>query len=295
MSTENLSSKAPPFMDSSKNWNLWYKMMLGLAIELQVLDLVSEESPNRTSQIPIPSPPEFPIEHTTEAKVRWDMENTKYNNDRNIYRDKLEGVSRIKKEIFRTVSANGNFDMWKDFLYANIPIDNPYVTVRKREIEIGDMQINDPQNQRRLASQRFQDAYQKDWQPIRDFSKYLEDWEYYLPPYNEQQRMDNLRSKALPVIRNELLRYTQELGDDDEPLRRWQLIDENMPERRRAIRKGKPARFIDNQRRPGNERSKLIRLKIHRNLRQERLIPRQKAPQIQSTGGVAGYHFGNWN
>ncbi|KAG5290877.1 hypothetical protein I7I50_00761 [Histoplasma capsulatum G186AR] len=118
-----------------------------------------------------------------------------------------------------------------------------------------DMQINDPQNQRRLASQRFQDAYQKDWQPIRDFSKYLEDWEYYLPPYNEQQRMDNLRSKALPVIRNELLRYTQELGDDDEPLRRWQLIDENMPERRRAIRKGKPARFIDNQRRPGKSNS----------------------------------------
>ncbi|QSS65669.1 hypothetical protein I7I51_06517 [Histoplasma capsulatum] len=131
------------------------------------------------------------------------MENVKYNNDRNIYRDKLEGVSKIKKEIFRTVSASeleistdgnhlidfrdllialkkrlsprtadrqyevrqkyqnlqkvpkqvarcldtekeikhsgidGNYDIWKDFFCANIPIDNPYVTVRKREIEIG--------------------------------------------------------------------------------------------------------------------------------------------------------------
>ncbi|EGC44646.1 conserved hypothetical protein [Histoplasma capsulatum var. duboisii H88] len=158
-----------------------------------------------------------------------------------------------------------------------------------------EVQIYDLQNQRRLANQRFQDAYQKEWQSIRESSKYLEDWGYYLPPYNEQQRMDNLRSKVLPVIRNELLCYTQEPGDYDEPLRRWQSIEENMPERRRVICKGKPARFIGNQRRPGNERSKLIRLKIHQNLRQERLIPRQKAPQIQSTGGVAGYHFGNWN
>ncbi|EER39013.1 hypothetical protein I7I53_03283 [Histoplasma capsulatum var. duboisii H88] len=114
-----------------------------------------------------------------------------------------------------------------------------------------EVQIYDLQNQRRLANQRFQDAYQKEWQSIRESSKYLEDWGYYLPPYNEQQRMDNLRSKVLPVIRNELLCYTQEPGDYDEPLRRWQSIEENMPERRRVICKGKPARFIGNQRRPG--------------------------------------------
>ncbi|EDN07425.1 hypothetical protein HCAG_03956 [Histoplasma mississippiense (nom. inval.)] len=65
-----------------------------------------------------------------------------------------------------------------------------------------EMQINDPQNQRRLASQRFQDAKQQEWQSIRDFSKYLEDWEYYLPPYSEEQRMDNLRT-AMKIIDDE--------------------------------------------------------------------------------------------
>ncbi|EDN04953.1 predicted protein [Histoplasma mississippiense (nom. inval.)] len=82
-----------------------------------------------------------------------------------------------------------------------------------------EMQINDPQNQRRLASQRFQDAKQQEWQSIRDFSKYLEDWEYYLPPYSEEQRMDNLRSKALKVLRTELDRRNQEPQNYEELLR----------------------------------------------------------------------------
>ncbi|OJD20186.1 hypothetical protein ACJ73_08481 [Blastomyces percursus] len=102
-----------------------------------------------------------------------------------------------------------------------------------------EMQINDPENQRRMANQRFQDAYQKEWQSIRDFSKYLEDWEYYLPAYSEQQRMDNLRSKALPGIRKELLRYAQEPADYEELLRRMQTIEENMPERMKAIKRGR--------------------------------------------------------
>ncbi|EDN03171.1 predicted protein [Histoplasma mississippiense (nom. inval.)] len=112
-----------------------------------------------------------------------------------------------------------------------------------------EMQINDPQNQRRLASQRFQDAKQQEWQSIRDFSKYLEDWEYYLPPYSEEQRMDNLRSKALKVLRTELDRRNQEPQNYEELLRTLQTLEENMPERRRAIRKGRPAIFVGNQRR----------------------------------------------
>ncbi|EDN10244.1 hypothetical protein HCAG_06047 [Histoplasma mississippiense (nom. inval.)] len=106
-----------------------------------------------------------------------------------------------------------------------------------------EMQINDPQNQRRLASQRFQDAKQQEWQSIRDFSKYLEDWEHYLPPYSEEQRMDNLRSKALKVLRTELDRRNQEPQNYEELLRTLQTLEENMPERRRAIRKGRPAIF----------------------------------------------------
>lgn len=113
-----------------------------------------------------------------------------------------------------------------------------------------EMQLNDPENQRRMASQRFQDAYQKEWQTIREFSKYLEDWEYYLPAYTEEQRMDNLRSKALPEIRKEFLQYPQYPPDYDELLRRMQTIEENMPERRRAIRKGKPVIFIGNRYNP---------------------------------------------
>ncbi|EEH08265.1 predicted protein [Histoplasma capsulatum G186AR] len=160
------------------------------------------------SEIPEPIPPELPTEHTMEARIRWEMENAKYNNDYNIYRDKLEGVSKIRQEIFRTVAfselevatsgndymdvkdilialkkrlsprtadhqyevwrkyqslrkvpkqnldqwldawilieteikhsgMDGSFDIWEDFFYANVPIDNPYATVRKREVEIG--------------------------------------------------------------------------------------------------------------------------------------------------------------
>ncbi|KAG5300965.1 hypothetical protein I7I48_00813 [Histoplasma ohiense] len=147
-----------------------------------------------------------------------------------------------------------------------------------------EMQTNDPQNQRRLASQRFQDAYQKEWQSLREFSKYLEDWEYYLPPYDEQQRMDNLRSKVLPVIRNELLCYTQEPWDYDEPLRRLQSIEENMPERRRAIHKGKTARFIGNQRRPdksGNRQNKRKR-EEQTNSTQDPPEPAPRAPDTSA-------------
>ncbi|KAG5297937.1 repeat set, removed, reverse transcriptase-domain containing protein, Ty1/Copia family of RNase HI [Histoplasma ohiense] len=207
MSAEN-SSKTTLFLNSSKSWNLWYKMILGLATELQVLDLVSEESPNRMSEIPKPTPPEFPTEHTMEAKIKWEMENTKYNNDTNIYRSKLEGVSKIRQEILRTVAVSeleiatsgndhidvkdllialkkrllprtadrqyevqkkyqnlqklpkqnldqwldawtlieteikhfgidDNFDIWEDFFHINMSIDNPYASIRKREVEIG--------------------------------------------------------------------------------------------------------------------------------------------------------------
>ncbi|EDN03851.1 reverse transcriptase-domain containing protein, Ty1/Copia family of RNase HI [Histoplasma capsulatum] len=61
-----------------------------------------------------------------EAMIRWQMENTKYNNDNNIYRNKLKGVRKIRQEIFRTVafselevatSGNGYIDV-KDILIA---------------------------------------------------------------------------------------------------------------------------------------------------------------------------------
>ncbi|QSS66640.1 hypothetical protein I7I51_02829 [Histoplasma capsulatum] len=61
-----------------------------------------------------------------EARVKWEMEKSKYNNDRNIYEDKLAGVSKIRQEIFRTVAfseleiaTNGNscIDV-KDLLLA---------------------------------------------------------------------------------------------------------------------------------------------------------------------------------
>ncbi|EDN10858.1 predicted protein [Histoplasma mississippiense (nom. inval.)] len=89
------------------------------------------------SDIPKPTPPEFPTEHTMEAKIKWEMENTKYNNDTNIYRSKLEGVSKIRQEILRTVAVNGNFDIWEAFFNINMSIDNPYAAIRKREVEIG--------------------------------------------------------------------------------------------------------------------------------------------------------------
>ncbi|EDN09825.1 predicted protein [Histoplasma mississippiense (nom. inval.)] len=104
MSAENSSSKASLFLDSPRKWNLWYNMILGLATELQVLDLINEESLNRMSEIPEPVSPEFPIEYTMEARVKWEMENSRYNNDRNIYKEKLADVSKIRQEIFRTMA-----------------------------------------------------------------------------------------------------------------------------------------------------------------------------------------------
>ncbi|EDN08977.1 predicted protein [Histoplasma mississippiense (nom. inval.)] len=164
MSAENSSSKASLFLDSPRKWNLWYTVILDLADELQVLDLISEESPHRMSEIPVPVPPEFPTEHTMEARVKWEMENSKYNNDRNLYKDKLAGADRqyeirkkyqnlqkvpkqnldqwldawtlIETEIKHS-GIDGNFDIWEDFFLINMSIDNPYAATRKREVEIG--------------------------------------------------------------------------------------------------------------------------------------------------------------
>ncbi|KAG5297410.1 repeat set, removed [Histoplasma ohiense] len=142
MSAENSSSKTSLFLDSSRKWNLWYNMILGLATELQVLDLISDESPNRMSEIPAPIPPEFPTEHTMEARVKWEMENSRYNNDRNIYKDKLAGVGKIRQEIFRTVAfseleiaTNGNshIDM-KDLLIALKKRLSPRTADRQYEV-----------------------------------------------------------------------------------------------------------------------------------------------------------------
>ncbi|EER39014.1 conserved hypothetical protein [Histoplasma capsulatum var. duboisii H88] len=71
------------------------------------------------------------------------MENTKYNNDRNIYRAKLEGVSKIKKEIFRTVSASeleiatGGNDLidFKDLLIALKKRLSPRTADRQYEVQ----------------------------------------------------------------------------------------------------------------------------------------------------------------
>ncbi|KAG5292565.1 hypothetical protein I7I48_04692 [Histoplasma ohiense] len=110
-----------------------------------------------------------------------------------------------------------------------------------------EMQINDPQNQHRLVSQKFQDAKQQEWQLICDFSKYLEDWEYYLPPYSEEQRMDNLHSKVLKVLHTELNHQNQEPQNYEELLQTLQTLEENMLEQQCAIHKERPAIFIENQ------------------------------------------------
>ncbi|KAG5304917.1 hypothetical protein I7I50_05158 [Histoplasma capsulatum G186AR] len=157
--------------------------------------------------------------------------------DRKINDAKLYLDARVKQKWLNFVAAYEKCDVATPLTFDDM-------------LSHLEMQINDPENRRRMASQRFQDAYQKEWQSIREFSKYLEDWEYYLPAYTEEQRMDNLRSKVLPEIRKELLQYPQYPQDYDELLRRMQTIEENMPERRRAIRKGKPVRFTGNRYNP---------------------------------------------
>ncbi|EDN05076.1 predicted protein [Histoplasma mississippiense (nom. inval.)] len=77
-----------------------------------------------------------------EARVKWEMEKSKYNNDRNIYEDKLAGVSKIRQEIFRTVAfseleiaTNGNscIDV-KDLLLALKKRLSPRTADRQYEI-----------------------------------------------------------------------------------------------------------------------------------------------------------------
>ncbi|EDN04694.1 predicted protein [Histoplasma mississippiense (nom. inval.)] len=87
----------------------------------------------------------------------------------------------------------------------------------------------------------------------------INDAKLYLDAHVKQKWMNNLRGKALKVLRTELDRRNDKPRNYEELLRSLQTIEETMSERRRAIRKGRPATFVGNQRRPdrsSNRRNK---------------------------------------
>jgi len=100
-------------------------------------------------------------------------------------------------------------------------------------------QINDPKNLTRRTHQRFTDARQKPHQTVRDLAAYMAQLEALLPEtYSETQRKENLRTRVLPEIRSESLRYTDESKTYDGFVAHLAMIEEEMPARKGALRKG---------------------------------------------------------
>ena len=101
--------------------------------------------------------------------------------------------------------------------------------------------INDPVNLLREAYQKHSDARQTTDQSVRDFATYLAQWEVQLPePYTERQRKEHLRTRVLPEIRKEVLKYKEEPDSYmyEGFLAHLQTVEDSLPHRRTAIRAG---------------------------------------------------------
>jgi len=107
--------------------------------------------------------------------------------------------------------------------------------------------INDPVNLLREAYQRYSDAKQTPEQSVRDFTTYLAQWEAQLPePYTERQRKEYLRTRVLPEVRREVLKYKEETDSYEGFVAHLQTVEDSLPHRRAAIRAGqnrKPSHY----------------------------------------------------
>lgn len=63
----------------------------------------------------------------------------------------------------------------------------------------------DPENRRRIAALQYTNAKQRHNQTIRKFAAYLDELEQEMEPYTETQRVDNLLTRLLPSVRQQLV------------------------------------------------------------------------------------------
>jgi hypothetical protein len=107
--------------------------------------------------------------------------------------------------------------------------------------------INDPVNLLREAYQKYSDAKQTPEQSVRDFATYLAQWEAQLPePYTERQRKEYLRTRVLPEVRKEVLKYKEEPDSYEGFVAHLQTVEDSLPHRRATIRAGqsrKPSHY----------------------------------------------------
>jgi len=87
------------------------------------------------------------------------------------------------------------------------------------------------------ANQKYNDAKQLPTQSVVEFAAYLAQWESQLDfEYSERQRINHLRAKVLPVIRDEAARYPDPPETYDAYVLYLQKIEEKIPGRRESTR-----------------------------------------------------------
>ncbi|KAL1990879.1 hypothetical protein VTN49DRAFT_5882 [Thermomyces lanuginosus] len=87
------------------------------------------------------------------------------------------------------------------------------------------------------ANQKYNDAKQLPTQSVVEFAAYLAQWESQLDiEYSEKQRINHLRAKVLPIIRDEAARYPGPPETYDAYVLYLQEIEEKIPGRRESIR-----------------------------------------------------------
>jgi hypothetical protein len=99
----------------------------------------------------------------------------------------------------------------------------------------------------REAFQKYSDTKQTPEQSVRDFATYLAQWEaQLLEPYTERQRKEYLRTRVLPEVRREVLKYKEEPDSYEGFMAHLQTVEDSLPHRHAAIRAGqsrKPSHY----------------------------------------------------
>jgi hypothetical protein len=108
--------------------------------------------------------------------------------------------------------------------------------------------IKDPRILGIEAEGKVERAVQREWQSVTDFNVYLRSWEQHVPnPLDEAQRKARLRAKILESLRTlAISRHSDEPEDYDRFVVWLQTLEDGMPERQAALRKGRNRRNNDN-------------------------------------------------
>ncbi|EER41122.1 conserved hypothetical protein [Histoplasma capsulatum H143] len=146
-----MTPRLPVILSSSKDWDLWYKLILSLAKDYNVLEFIDDQSPehirsNMTDILETVEPRELEMalsendlidvkkllialkkrlcpsiaERQYEARLRYE----------NLRKPPKGGLNKwldewmLIEHKIRRAGIEGNFDLWQDFFHANRSIDN---------------------------------------------------------------------------------------------------------------------------------------------------------------------------